>query len=220
MTINELIAEAERLAKPSLLLSPKPNEGPIVAYWGGQGRRGYEGREDDRHKVTFDCSWLNSVGVGVEGSVGLYEVDAQWGWVVPYYVDHEPDSPLQDLQCSGGQPLYGYERRSVAPLQAICLYGGDHVTGWLAANGWKRTDYDIAESSEIGREYQDYWAKQLPLRSGDYAAVLHGWHMQWPEDHFYMPAEMSLLMWTFWEAEPWVELWWRSPNFRVESRVS
>jgi len=109
------------LSKPSswpspLLLSPEPNEQPVIAYWGGQGRRGYSGRKDDRHKITFDCSWLNSAGVDVEGSVGVYEVDKHWGWVKPIHVDYEPKLRLTDTGCSGGRALYGYERRSLATL--------------------------------------------------------------------------------------------------------
>jgi hypothetical protein len=220
MTLDELIAEGERLSKPSLLLSPEPNARPVVARWGGQGRRGYSGRKDDRHKITFDCSWMNAVGIDVEGSIGVYDVDEHWGWAKPVYVDYQPGLRLADAGCSGGRPLYGHERRSLAPLQAICLYGGDRVTDWLAENEWRRTDYDIAESSELGQEYLSVWSKQSPLYSEEYAAVLHGWHQQWPEDDFYMPAEMTLLMWTFWDAEPWLELWRRRPNFRVELRIT
>jgi hypothetical protein len=220
MTLDELIAEGERLAKPSLLLSPEPNRQPPVAFWGGQGRRGYTGREDDRHKVTFDCSWLASVGVEVEGVIGVYDVDDRWGWVKPVHVDYTPELRLADAGCSGGLPLYGHERRSLAPLPAICLYGGDRITAWLAESGLKRTDYDFAESSELGQEYRRAWTKQSPLYEKQYAAALHGWHQQWPEDDFYMPAEMTLLLWTFWDAEPWLELWQRRPNFRVELRIT
>ncbi len=220
MTLDDLLAEGERLAKPSLLLSPEPNGQPVVAYWGGQGRRGYSGRKDDRHKITFDCSWLSSVGADVEGSIGVFDVDKHWGWAKPVHVDHQPGLKVADAGCSDGRALYGYERRSLAPLQAVCLYGSDRIMDWLTENEWKRTDYDIAESSELGQEYQAVWSEQWPLYSKEYAAVLHGWHQQWPEDDFYMPAEMRLLLWTFWDAEPWLELWHRRPNFRVELRIT
>jgi hypothetical protein len=37
--------------------------------------------------------------------------------------------------------------------------------------------------------------------------VLGGWHMLWPEDDRFDRGDNELLLWTFEDAEPWVEVW-------------
>lgn len=51
-------------------------------------------------------------------------------------------------------------------------------------------------------------------------AVLGGWHASWPDDEFYLPRQMRLALWTFREAEPWVEVFERSPNMPVRLRIT
>jgi hypothetical protein len=86
MTPEAVIAEGERLAKPSLFLAESPTPTGVVAYWRGS-RAGYRGRDGDRHRITFDCNWLSQQGVRVQGSVGVYDVDSRWGWVMPIHLD-------------------------------------------------------------------------------------------------------------------------------------
>src|SRR5438309_659369 len=103
MTPEALIAEGERLAKPSLLLFEASTPTGVTAYWRGTGRVGYSGREDDRHRITFDCDWLSHNGVRIRGSVGVYDVDSRWGWATPLYLDRL-DAPLADLGIKHGLP--------------------------------------------------------------------------------------------------------------------
>jgi hypothetical protein len=220
MTCEAMIAEGERLAKPSLFLVETPTPNGAVAYWRGQGRVEYRGRDGDRHRIRFDCSWLSQQGVRVRGSIGVYDVDRQWGWVTPLYLDRM-NVPLSEVQIDGGLPLYGREVRSFPPLEALCLYGGPVVEEWLASEGLARTDYDIAATTEVGEGYQAEYRKRSPLyQEGQPVAVLGGWHALWPDDEFYLPREMRLVLWTFREAEPWVEVFERSPNMPIRLRVT
>ncbi|MBI2825768.1 MAG: hypothetical protein HYX69_13870 [Planctomycetia bacterium] len=219
-TFDELMVEGERLAKPSLLLSTEPSDLGVVAVWGGRGCPAHRGREDDQHRITFDCAWLARIGIDIRGSVGIYDVARRWNWPKPIHVSYDPDHPLDALIIADGTRLYAHEAASFPPIQALCLYGGDAVAAWLRANGWQRTDYDAAEASDLGERYSQEWMNRCPLYSSGWAAALHGWHMRWPEDDFYMPAEMALLLWTFWDAEPWIEVWKRNHDFRVELRIT
>jgi hypothetical protein len=217
MTSDAIIAEGERLARPCLLLEEAPNPAGVVAYWGGRGRHGYPGRADDRHRITFDCGWLADHGVRVRGSVGAYQVDARWHWPVPLYLDRTP-APLADLRLEGGVLLFGRAAVSLPPVEAVCLYGGPAVEAWLAAEGLARTDYDVAATTAIGEAYQERYREQCPLYSGGPAAVLGGWHALWPDDEFYLPREMRLVLWTFRDVEPWIEVFERAPNLPVRIR--
>ncbi len=220
MTIDELIQEGERLSKPCLLLDETPSGTGEVAFWGGDGRAGYSGRKTDRHRITIDCRWLSQHGVRVQGSLGVYDVDDQYKWVKPIYLDYQKDTSLAALAMQDGTPLYGHEAMSFPPIMAVCLYGGSRVQEWIRSLGYEHTDYDLIENTDFGGAYQQEWMKRCPFYANSYAAVLGGWHMLWPEDHFYMPSEMRLVLWTFRDAEPWVEVWERMPNFRIELRIT
>ena len=220
MTPEAMITEGEHLAKPSLFLDETPTSSGVVAYWRGRGHVGYRGREGDRHRITFDCGWLSQQGLRVQGSVGVYDVDGRWGWVRPLHLDRL-DMPLAELQIEGGTPLFGREVRSFPPIEALCLYGGPAVGEWLASEGLDRTDYDIASTTELGEAYQEEYRGRCPLYLDDQpVAVLGGWHAAWPDDEFYLPREMRLMLWTFRDAEPWVEVFERSPNMPVRLRIT
>jgi hypothetical protein len=50
--IKELIAEAERIAKPSLLLSPAPPHAEAIGWWRGGKPGWHAGRADDTHRIS------------------------------------------------------------------------------------------------------------------------------------------------------------------------
>jgi hypothetical protein len=218
VTVADLVAEGERLSKRSLLLVDEPR-GPVVAVWGGAGPEDRDSSREDTHWISVDGAWLAANRLPVKGVLSLYEVDRKYGWPVPYDVDELPGT-LSSIRVRDGAPLYGREMQSFPPIMALCLYGGDVVARWLAAEGLDRIDYQAAQGRKLGAAYEEEWMRRCPLYTGGSAAVLGGWHMMWPEDDFYMPREMSLLLWTFRDAEPWLELWRRGPNFRVEERIT
>jgi hypothetical protein len=51
--------------------------------------------------------------------------------------------------------------------------------------------------------------------------VLSAWHVTWPNDDFYIPREMRLMVWTFKDSEPWYEVF-LSPlrNYVIKSRTT
>jgi hypothetical protein len=220
VTAEDLIAEGERLAKPSLFLAEAPAKGEFAAYWGGPGRAGYRGRPDDRHRLTFDCGWLAEHAVRLRGSVGVYDVAQRWKWPKPIHLDRV-DAPITDLGLAGGAPLYAREVPSFPPLAAVCLYGSPAVEAWLSNFGLDRTDYEVAETTEAGSAYQEEYRTRCPLYIDDKpVAVLGGWHAIWPSDEFYLPREMRLALWTFRGAEPWLEVFERSPNLSIRLRIT
>ncbi len=219
MSQNPLLVEGERLAKPSLLLSEAESSSGIVGYWRGSGRLGY-GPRDDRHRITIDCTWLSQHGIRIRGSLGVYDIDPKWRNPVPFRLDWQPDLSLSQLTMQGGIPLRGHEATSLPPLEAVCLYGGAAVESWLATKRLERGDYDQAAVSEFGREYQSIYQAECPLYNDEIVAVLGGWHAMWPDDDFYIPREMRLVLWTLKDAEPWLEVFERAPNFPIRVRTT
>lgn len=219
MNLADLIREGEHLAKPSLVLTEQPANNPIVAYWGGTGRTDLPARarsfSNNEHRITLDCGWLAKHGVRLTGSLSVYVSPTNERGSVYY----DAATPFSSASVDG-LPLYGVEQPSFPPIQAVCLYGSAAVEQWIHTLGLTRYDYDTIESTELGQQYQQEWINRSPFYNGTYAAVIGGWHMQWPEDDFYMPREMRLVAWTFRDAEPWIEVWERLPNFRVNLRTT
>jgi hypothetical protein len=109
---------------------------------------------------------------------------------------------------------------SLPPIEAVCLYGGSVAEEWLASEGLGRTDYDVAATTDIGAAYKQVYRERCPLYSAGPAAVLGGWHAIWSDDEFYLPQEMRLMLWTFRDAEPWIEVFERFPNLPVRIRIT
>lgn len=237
MTFEELIAEGHRLEKSCLYLTDEPNENGLVGYWGEEGPSnlpdgyGYDGWPfKPRHWITLDCAWIKKQGGRVEGIVSVYEKADIWqdpetnewlfqGWLQEGDVIWQYNKTLKDLEIEG-EKLYGLEGKSFPPIQAVCLYGSEKIEAWLREQNLKRTDYD-ALHGKLADRYHQYWIERSPilLQNEEYVAVMGGWHAQWQDD-FYMPAEMELVVCTARDSEPWVEVWARCPNFRVEFRIT
>ena len=108
------------------------------------------------------------------------------------------------------------------PIDEVFRFGSPEVQWWLASIGWGRDwgyngnfpDRDIADGYE--RAYQD----QLLLYSGGAHAVLGGWPMSWPDGNRDELLESRLIVWTFEDSEPWVEVWENQGRFRVIQRIT
>ena len=50
--------------------------------------------------------------------------------------------------------------------------------------------------------------------------MLGGWHMAWPEGDWDELIDKQLIVWTFAESEPWIEVWEDGSRFRVIQRIT
>src|SRR5438445_583521 len=76
--------------------------------------------------------------------------------------------------------------------------------------------------SAVRNQYLKYFNPELPLcMEQPPFARIGGWHVLWPDDHFYTPREMRLMVWTFQDSEPWYEVF-LSPlrNYIIKSRIT
>jgi hypothetical protein len=220
MTDDALIQEGERLSKPCFLLTEEPQDSGIVGYWGGVPKKMpsfVTAFVTQTHRLTVDCRWFAKLGFGLNGTLSLLENERTEGGSVGQ-IDHKPlaefaELPIEELPI--GTPLYARPSRSFPPLAAVCLYGSNEVESWLKSKGLERYDYEQVENDA----YHAVWQERCPLFANECAAMLGGWHIIWPEDDFYMPREMKLLIWTFKDSEPWIEVW-MGRNFRVKYRIT
>jgi hypothetical protein len=115
-----------------------------------------------------------------------------------------------------GLGLYARTALSLPPIDAIFKFGSQRVRSWLAENHWlPAEDEDEAEyayndnfpGKAVVDTYQKVWQDQLPLFTGGAYAVLGGWHIPWPDGDWYNQLDKTLLVWTFEDSEPWLEVW-------------
>ncbi|MCW0220313.1 MAG: hypothetical protein OJI67_18445 [Prosthecobacter sp.] len=224
MTIQELIAEGESLARPSFLLGPKPTDSGIVGFWGGsRADRPNESFSDGvfsscRHVFSFSGTLYAEIGIA-QGPVSLFEWENRDN-DLSYRVETNHRLKFADLKFSG-EPLYATQSLSFPPFAAVCLYGSESVGLWLKEQGLARHDY-WRVSGELPDQYDDEWMRRSPLHQGSADVVIGGWHFLWPEDDFFTPPELRLAALTLRDAEPWFELWHspQSHGWRIKSRVS
>jgi hypothetical protein len=56
--------------------------------------------------------------------------------------------------------------------------------------------------------------------AGGAYATLGGWHFPWPDGDSEDLLKCKLLVWTFEECEPWIEVWRDAEKYRVIERIT
>lgn len=216
MTGSELIAEAERLARPCVLLKGSGSEDRFAGLWGDQGVVPAP-PGPYRHWLSFDCKFLPA-GLGPSaGCLSVYtdEDDCASGVAV-----HDSSKQLACTQKV--QPLYAHPARSLPPIDAVFRFGPQTVHAWLSEHEWQ-PDWGFSSNFKDPRPAQEYerlYQSECPLYSGGAFAVLGGWHFPWPDGDWEELLSRPLLAWTFAESEPWVEVWGGADGFHVIQRIT
>ncbi len=215
MTGSELIAEAEQLARSCVLLRSEGPKDHLAAVWGGSGLiPALEG--SFHHWLSVDCRFFPD-GLGLsEGYLSVYsdEEDCESGVAILR-------SEGQLEACGGNTKLYAHPTRSLPPIDAVFRFGSSTVHKWLESNNWQ-PDWEYNENfrdSESVAEYERLYQSECPLYSGGAYAVLGGWHFPWPDGDWEQLLDRPLLVWTFAESEPWVEVW-GGDGFQVKQRIT
>jgi hypothetical protein len=225
--MDVLLKESAALSRPCFDLVPAQRGEPIAGYWGGR-------RSDLPEKFPKFVIALKSLRHLLSVEQGLFDtlnLRGRGPLALSIVTTSEGDERLDNLNVSTGNlcevtfedsiPLTAKPATSLPPLEALLLYGGAPVEEWLASQGLQRWQYEDV-SSEARNFYQEHFAAKSPLHRDDPPYVrVGGWHVPWPDDHFYIPREMRLMVWTFQDAEPWHEVF-LSPlnNYIIKSRIT
>jgi hypothetical protein len=126
------------------------------------------------------------------------------------YMAVQADGPGFVLLGGGGIELVGTEDVALPPVEALEVYGSEEM---------RRLLQRPAQSSPL-----DTYEERCPLhyadKEGIYAA-LGGWHVSWPESDAYDDEPGRLVLWTFKDSEPWLEVWQRpSGQLEVVPRIT
>lgn len=213
MTIEDLIACGERLERPCLHLVEASHGADAV--WGGKHR--------DLND-SFDL--ILSLHPGLFEKIGL-KVSRSFALVTWKDSEGDESGRAQPVKSDhwkgvvGGEPLTWRESKSFPPFPALCLYGGEPIETWLREMGLSPWEYQKIEP-EWEQGYNAAYQARTPLYSAQNVyAQLGGLHALWPDDDYYLPREMKLLIWTFKDAEPWYEVFQtQTGNIVLKERIT
>lgn len=223
MTLDDLIAEARALARPHAVLSGN-GEGRLAGYWRGERAdrpngvpEGARALKRYEHLLTVDEALLSELGISCPSPFCLFEVELQNG-DAGCRVERVP--AFADTSCSG-RALNSVYGTSWPPFEGICLYGSQKVADWLSSLGLERHQYAHVLGEAVALEYEDAWLEQSPFHSHEGDVVVGGWHFVWPDDDFFMPLEMRLVLCTLAEGEPFREVWLsETGNLLIKERIT
>lgn len=212
MTSDELLEEGRRLSKPCVQLTRQGTD--YCAVWGGMGVVPLRDARF-RHWISV-ASHAVPGGHGLTGCFSVYanQEDRATGLVLVNRQATLP--PVPD-----GIKLYAHQTTCFPPLDAIFRYGTEAVQQWLRANQWQpewgySPQFRDHQTTELcAAAYQE----QLDLKGGLIDAVLGGWPMSWRIGEWEEQADRRLLLWTWRDSPPWIEMWQDRGQLRVVQRT-
>ncbi|RXV69273.1 hypothetical protein D1006_29825 [Burkholderia stabilis] len=194
MTLDDFLAEAHRLARPCRQYRFADGGAPVTGYWHGVDAGAL------CVSVERDGTWLN-VYLDERGASGRVETSAQ-----PVPSKH---------------PLYRSDATSLPPIEAVFRFGSAAIDAYLSAYGWQR-DWGFNDNFKglAAHDYAREWMRQCPLYTTGVVAVAGGWHVPWPDDDWDDLTGLDLVLWTFEESEPWVEVFSDGSRYSVIQRIT
>ncbi|GHU19161.1 hypothetical protein FACS189475_05900 [Betaproteobacteria bacterium] len=194
MTLEEFLAEARRLAKACRHYRFAETGEPVSGYW--------HGLKNGHICVSIErgANWLN------------------------VYLDNKCESGYVDVSArpiASSRPLYRSDAESLPPVDAVFRFGSAAIDKYIQEYGWKRDwEFNNNFKGAVAHEYEQEWAKQCPLYAGGVVAVEGGWNIPWPGNDWNGLLDSALVLWTFEESEPWVEVFWDGSKFSVLQRIT
>ena len=198
MDLATLLIEAHELVRPWAMLAVEPTnpEQPIVGYWGGLDPQ-------QTPILVLDCYYLPML--DRQGCLHIDLIDPEQGY-------YSATIKTQPSDCAGDATmiaLYAQTTTSLPPLDAVLRFGSAAIQAWIAPfredRAWICAD-DIPDRSLVDA-YEAVYQAQHPLYREDAIASIGGWHMVWPDGDWAELLTHHLLVCTYAEAEPWLEVW-------------
>lgn len=206
MIADELIAAGRSLQRRTVALTEEPS-GETAAIWYG-------------NRSRPDGCWLTIATRFIPSFSGD-------GWLSVFTDDDEcvggRTEIVPKLLPSSGTSLFATEINVLPPVDVLYHRGPPAIRRWLGSHGYDPQwgFNDKFPGSEAVREYQSIWFRECPLYGDRVFATLGGWHLAWPDSDWADSIDRQLIVNTFMDSEPWVEVW-REPSgiLTVEQRIT
>jgi hypothetical protein len=108
-----------------------------------------------------------------------------------------------------------------ATVDAVFQLGSSAVETYLTRYGWQRTwPFNDNFKGSVPHDYKRLWQANCPMYTKGIVAVCGGWHFPWPDGDFTELLNSQLVLWTFKNAEPWIEVYFDGEGFSVKERIT
>ncbi|MGX9685769.1 hypothetical protein ACTQ9L_01270 [Deinococcus wulumuqiensis] len=218
--LSELVERARSLARPTWLLR-EAGEGPVMGIWGGEGvvARPTEESNSFSHWLSVRADLL-PLEPALSGVVSLYfdEEDAR-GLVLHH--------PAATLSGADGEALYASARADLPHADALFEHlppaQQEHLAQTFGGTPGVLRGQAFGFPHPLATALDNALVGEHPLWSDDPpAAQIGGWPWGWP-DTAWNEREgqgQTLVLWTFRDSEPWLEVWWTGQQFEVAEHIT
>lgn len=150
------------------------------------------------------------------------------------YVNPEEDQPLvlhgptTTLQITGGTLLFAHQTMELPHVDALFRHGEPALQQWMA-DLLGRSPEALLTRSDIGAPRHpalDQLDQRLraahPMWAGGAMAQLGGWCWGWPDEAWDERENQGqhLVLTTFENSEPWIEVWWTGHGFEATAHLT
>ena len=216
LTAEELLAEAEALQRPVLLLRTRGGSEP-VAVWSADHTRKVRG---ERLWITVDLRRHPDEALRREGVLEVYADDAEG--------TGRATSRAGKLRRSEGKEmyLYGTPVMDRPCLELVFRKGSKKVQTWLdemETHGWKLREGSWGVSfpfHDVLESYRRTWQAGHAFYTSNAATQLGGWPLTWPDEGAEQQLRRPLVLRTYRASEPWVEVFQKGRDYQVRLRVT
>lgn len=225
----DVLEQARQLARPVTLLR-RARKGQPVASWGGEPSVPLPPElvvtdEDALADGVLHTHWVSveasALSLGLTGCLSVYlHPDEDRPLVL-----HHPEATLHT---AGSRLLYAHARMELPHVDALFRVGPPALQQWMArllgqdpAELLRHSDIGAHSHPVLERLDQTLRAAH-PMWRGGAAAQLGGWCWGWPDEAWDERERrgQQLVLTTFEDSEPWVEVWWTGHDFEAVAHLT
>jgi hypothetical protein len=203
MDAEALIAIGRALAKPVVRLVAEPQGEPIGVWHAGS-------EDGPPERLYVDISAHPDAGCRRPGVLELrYDASEEAG-----------EARLVRRLVLGETRLYGVPAIDPPCADILFARGGAAVHAWLRANEWQ-PEWGINSNfrrADVVAEYESFFFRETAWGAPEVYAQLGGWPMGWPDAGATEQLRDPIALRTYRGSEPWIECFWRRPEYEVVVR--
>jgi len=118
-------------------------------------------------------------------------------------------------------PLFSSPYSSLPPIDGVFHCGSDEIGAYLEKHDWPREEPFNDNFPDVAPlEYEGKWQENCPFYQQGIDLVSGGWHFPWPDGDWEDYIENELIVWTFRDSEPWIEVFKNGNDYIVKQRIT
>jgi hypothetical protein len=214
ITSQDLWKEAQRLSLPVLHLKavrrPAKSQ-PLAAIW----NKTPQGPANKRLWLMVDLRHHPDKGLRENGVLYVFDSPGESGSAV-----------LKRDKLPGPQPgqsaLYGVPAQDLPCPEIVMQKGGEAIQAWGREVNWESAD-PRSDAIQPLLRYEVKWEATHPSRKsngGSVYAQLGGWPVTWPDESAGKQLQRQLVLRTYANSEPWLEVFRRGKSYDVRLRIT